>query len=137
MRLLICFLTVITLASCKSEKQGVKISPKAELHFGNAGGMANARNEFIITADGKLYQQMNGGPRKLLTDIGEKKAISLMHDGLDLGLDKLDFKHPGNMTNFLIYNDGTKTNEVDWGDPQNTPSGDIKSFYEKLFELRP
>ena len=137
MRLLICFLTVITLASCKSEKQGVKISPKAELHFGNFGGMANARNEFIITADGKLYQSMNNGPRKLVTVIGEKKALNLMHDALDMGLDKLDFKHPASMTNFLIYNDGSKSNEVDWGDPQNTPSGDIKSFYEKLFELRP
>ena len=133
--LYICLICLMP--SCKSEKDSIVIPPKAELHFGKAGGIANARSEFILSAEGKLYQQMNNGPKKFVSDLGAKKAIKIFQEALDLGIDKTDFKHPGNMTCFLIYNDGTKQNEINWGDPQFAPGADIKSFYDKLFELRP
>ena len=136
MRLAIFFFLSLAVLSCKSERQ-IIISPKAELHFGNAGGIANAKNEFILTVDGKLYQRMNEGPKKLINDLGAKKGVSVLKEAVELGLDSLDFKHPGNMTHFIIVNNGKKTNEVSWGDPQNTPASDIKSFYDKLMELRP
>ena len=130
-------LLTILFFSCKSEKQAVTIPKNAELSFGSSGGFANARDEYVFGLDGKLYRRKNTTPKKILVEIGDKKANSLLHEALELGIDKLDSKHPGNMTYFIRYSDGNKTNEVNWGDPNNSPPGDIKDFYEKLNKLRP
>jgi hypothetical protein len=133
--LIVIVLYVIT--SCKTERPVNTIPANAELHFGSSGGFANAKEEFILGLDGNLWHRKNAETKKLVINVGEKKAKELIKQAMDLQLDILNSKHPGNMTYFLQYKEGQVVNEVSWGDKAYPPAKDIKELYDKLYGLRP
>ncbi len=131
--------TTTTTTTTTATTPAYAIDPNLILEIGNRGGFTGATNKYVIAPDGKVHNIRT----KALSDTIfiktlNKMVLSDLHKkAKKLKLDTYDFKHKGNMTFFVRYND-TKAgtiNEIRWGDPNFSVKKEVEQFYQSTLNL--
>ena len=106
------------------------------LIIGSGGGVVGTATVYKITPDGKVLK--GGGMDTYTYSAGSKvkKSIAkkLFRTSNKLGLESLQFNHPGNLYYFLTTTSQSGSNTVTWGDNAHATPDDIKAFYADVMK---
>lgn len=140
MKLVIISLTLIASALlfvfCKHQPRFTKDNlPSKQLRWGSGGGFAGKETTHILLENGQVFQQEMNGPISEAVKTKSKAAAALFKTAESLGLQKLEFNHPGNIYSFVGLQDGDSVARVVWGDASFPVSDQVKSLYDQLNDL--
>ncbi len=132
-KLFLCLMAICCLSACRTT---YKFSQDKVLVFGSGGGVTGMVTTYVLTADGKLYQQATQGTKTLLKEkIKAKEVNELFEEAKKLKDPKIQCNRPGNMYYFL-YIFTTDTNpDCMWGESGFTPAAEVLELYNELLEL--
>lgn len=121
---------------CKHPKYTAENLPEDRITFGNGGGFAGIETSYTLLENGQLFKFDSKAPN-LMEMAGPKKraANNLFETAESLGLLTLDFKYPGNIYQFIEFQDDGKKSRVAWGDSEHPVDPKIKELYNQLMEL--
>jgi hypothetical protein len=131
---ILCILPV--LFSCKPTQFTPKNHKGDQLLVGSSGGVTGMLKEFVLLDNGQLFVS-NGlkGEWKEVRKLKKSKTKEIFEKATALGLGTLKFKHPGNMTYYLLLKQPPRSNEIKWGESGVEPPDGISAFYEYLIAL--
>ena len=127
--------TAFLLFTCKNTKYAPGNFPDHQLRWGSGGGYAGKETMYTLLNNGQIFVLEKGGQ---LTETGKtkgKKAKELYAMIETLGLQKLDFKHPGNTYDFIEVLSGDSVQRISWGEKDKPVDPKIKDFFGQLQEL--
>ncbi len=129
-------LLALFLHSCKSTHYTPKTFKGAQLVAGSSGGVTGMMKEYTLLANGQLFLS-----KGIAGEWREKKVLkksttrSIFKKAESLALGELRFKHPGNMTYYLIFKQPPRSNEIKWGEAGTTPPEGVSEFYDYLLSV--
>lgn len=122
--------------ACKTTQYTPDNLPEKQLHWGNGGGFTGKESINLLCDNGQIFHRdMMSGLTTAAGKTSKKKAKSLFATSEKLGLNKLQFSHPGNMYNFIEWRNGGETNRITWGDKNAPVDKAVADFYMKLNAL--
>lgn len=127
--------TAFLFFTCKNAKYAPGNFPDHQLRWGSGGGYAGKETMYTLLNNGQIFVHEKGGQ---LTETGKtkgKKAKELYAMIETLGLQKLDFKHPGNTYDFIEVLSGDSVQRISWGEKDKPLDPKIKDFFGQLQEL--
>jgi len=136
-----CFITILLCATllgsqCKHPKYTAETLPEDRLLFGNGGGFAGIETTYTLLENGQLFKTDSKAPALLeVTGTKKKAANALFETAESLGLLKLEFSHPGNIYQFIEFQDDGQKKRIVWGDTEHPVDTKIKDFYGQLMQL--
>jgi len=124
------------LFACKSTHFTPKDYKGDQIIAGTSGGVTGMMKEYVILGNGQLYMS-NGlkGEWKEHNRLKRSEVKKLFSRAAGLGLANMKFRHPGNMTYYLIVKQPPRSNEIKWGESGITPPDGITEFYNYLISL--
>ena len=136
MRILYFAIAILALSSqCKHPKYTADNLPDEHLRFGNGGGFTGVETTDTLLENGQLFKSTTAAPQAVaLKNCPRKTAKKLFETAESLGLEKMDFAHPGNIYSFIEYTDDGKTSRVTWGDREHPVDEKIRALYEQLLQ---
>jgi hypothetical protein len=109
--------------------------PADYLTFGSGGGYSGEVTTYFVLPNGQVFQHSSLGSDTLAyTQISKRSAKSLMDDFTSLGLDTLNFYHPGNMYRFVEKYRQDEVVKLSMGDQQMLTPPVLKDYYQALSE---
>lgn len=140
MKIIIITLTLIASASlfifCKHQPKFTRDNlPAKQLRWGSGGGFAGKETIHILLENGQLFQQNMTDSIAETGKIKSRTAAALFKTAESLGLQKLEFNHPGNIYSFVGLHDGDAVAKVVWGDAKFPVSDPVKALYDRLNDL--
>ena len=92
--------------------------------------------EYILLDNGQLFlsKGIKGDWREVKT-LKKSTTKNIFKKAGTLELGELKFKHPGNMSYYLIYKQPPRSNEIKWGETGITPPDGIREFYDYLLSI--
>lgn len=132
-KIIVLFIAFLSLISCKTITYSPMNYKDQQLVVGSSGGVTGTIKEYALLDNGRLYVSKGiTGEWKYLRKVKGAKVRDIFNKAEELGLDTMKFKHPGNMSYYLIIRTSKKSNEVKWGEAgEPVPSG-IIAFYQEL-----
>jgi hypothetical protein len=109
--------------------------PAEYLTFGKGGGYSGELTTYFILPNGQVFHTSGLSADTLAhAPIGKRSAKSLLDRFSSLGLDTLEFNHPGNMYRFVGKHSQDKVLKLTMGDLQMPTPASLKDFYQELSE---
>lgn len=137
MKLLIILTSIATsglvLWCCKSPHYTADNLPEKQIRWGNGGGFAGKESQYILLENGQIFE--GGASPKALDGTRRGKAKKLFKTMETIGLQSLEFQHPGNTYKYITVIDAGKSQRIVWGDAQYPASEAVQDFYRQLSEL--
>ena len=129
--------TVALLGSqCKHTKYTPESLPEDRLLFGNGGGFAGIETTYTLLENGQLFNFDSKAPAPMEIGGAKKKAANRLFETAEsLGLLTLDFQHPGNIYQFIEFQNDGKKSRVVWGDKDHAIDPKITDLYQQLTEI--
>lgn len=136
--LLLVFVMITTLPGCKTSSSLVnKLSDYKgrRMEYGSQGGITGGGTTISIIENGQIFStttvpeveyyhgQANG-----------KDATALIDEAMALVDKHGDLSGSGNMTYYLVYNDGTTSRKITWA-AEVFPPEDVKAFAKKVTDF--
>lgn len=130
------FLLLPFLFQCNRTTYSSTTFPADYLAFGEGGGYSGAVTTFFLLPNGQIFQN-NGFNADTLafTQISKKSATQLVERFSSLGLDTLDFNHPGNLYQFVEKHTADNVTKLSMGDLQTAAPSSLKDYYQELSEI--
>ena len=98
---------------------------------GSGGGFTGQVIKYFLLGNGNVYQSNSLIKESSWIKRLSKKETKSVYKKLDaLQLDKMNFKHPGNVSYFIEKHGKDKVNSVTWGDNTNTVPAEVDSAYQ-------
>ena len=136
MRILSFFCILASLYSCKSVHYNPKNYKAIQLTIGSSGGVTGTIKEFTLLDNGYLFLSKGvTGEMKEQKIIRRSETHRIFQKAEDLGLGKLKFNHPGNMTYYIILKKPKVTSTIKWGESGISAPAGIKEFYDQLLSV--
>ena len=140
MKLILISLTLLATASllwfCKHQPKFTADNlPTQQLRWGSGGGVVGKEKTNILLKNGQVFKRDINGAIQEWDKAKTKTATALFETAASLGLQKMAFNHPGNLYNFLEYQDGDAVSRLVWGDPKTPLDPSLESLYNQLNEL--
>ncbi len=114
-------------------------TPKyAEVQFGQAGGVTNDYQSFVIKNGGDLLVRKGENAELVLVRKLEKSELKTVYKKIKAAdFPNLDINTPHNIYKFIeIKNEsGEAINKVIWGDPQGKLTIELKDLYDYLLSI--
>ena len=121
--------------ACKQPKYAPGNFPDNQLRWGNGGGVVGKETTYTLLDNGQIFIRDMGGP---LTEIGKtkgKNAKELFGMIETLGLQKIDFQHPGNVYDFIEVLSGDSVHRISWGEKDKPVDPKIRDMFNRLNAL--
>ena len=132
--LLLC--AALLSSQCKQTRYTADNLPEKRLSFGDGGGFTGLETTFILFENGQIFKMTSKAPDlNEVTGTQGKTAKKLFETAVSLGVPGLDFLHPGNLYQFVEYQDGDQKRRIVWGDSEHPVDPKIKSLYDDLKAL--
>ncbi len=130
------FCMLLSIFACKSAHFTPKNFKGDQLSIGSSGGVTGMMKEYVLLKNGKLFLS-NGitGDWKEVKILKKSTTREIFTKAEELGISTLKFKHPGNMTYYLILKQPERSNEIKWGESGIAPPEGIPAFYDYLISL--
>ncbi len=121
------------LVFCKHTKYTADNLPKEQIRFGKGGGFTGVEESFTLLENGQLFDG-----KKVALDSAKRRIAKTCFKAIGrLGLEKLDFKHPGNTYSFIEVPAGDGFNRIAWGAADMPIDSNIAKLHGKLMGLLP
>jgi hypothetical protein len=137
MKLILTTLCILPfLFACKSTHFSPKNYKGNQIVVGSSGGVTGMMKEYVLFENSQLFlsKGLNGEWREL-AKLKKPKTREIFKKSAELGLGTIKFKHPGNVTYYLILKQPPRSNEIKWGESGIEPPEGITSFYKYLISL--
>ncbi len=126
------------LASCAAGKDSKPGTSFTQLHFGNGGGFTGAVNRYVLHPDGRLMKAAGLSDEfKELARVNTKQTDKLFQEARQLGLDTIQFNHPGNLYYFIEVQKAQSTPRITWGSADHAVPTQVQEFYNRLIQTIP
>jgi len=139
MKTIIILLTLLATAflffACKHPKYAPGNFPDRQLRWGSGGGFAGKETMYTLLDNGQIFVREKGGQLTEIAKTKGKKAKALYEMIETLGLQNLDFKHPGNTYDFIEVLSGDSVHRISWGEKDKPVDPKVKDFFGQLQEL--
>jgi hypothetical protein len=139
MKIILALLTLAAVAflwlACRNTKYTLGNLPGFQLRWGNGGGFAGIETTFILLDNGQVFKQTGKDAPSEIKNAGAKKAKSLYKMIETLGLEKIDFLHPGNTYDFVEVFRDDRAKRIAWGAKDYPVDTKILDFYRQLDEI--
>lgn len=123
-------------SQCKHPKYTAENLPEDRITFGNGGGFAGIETTYTLLENGQLFKFDSKAPAPVEIACAKKKAANnLFETAESLGLLTLDFKYPGNIYQFIEFQDDGEKSRITWGDTEHPVDPKIKELYNRLTGL--
>jgi hypothetical protein len=107
--------------------------PADYLAFGEGGGFSGEVTTYFLLPNGQVFQTSGFSSDTLIyAQIKKRTAKSLLERFTSLGLDTLDFNHPGNKYRFVEKHGDGEVLKLSMGDHQMPTPVLLKDFYQEL-----
>ena len=121
------------LIACKAAHYTPKNYKGTQIVAGTSGGVTGMMKEYVLLDNGQLFLSKGlTGEWKALKTLKKSQTRELFEQADMLGLRTLKFRHPGNMTYYLVLKDPSRSNEIKWGESGIAPPEGINEFYNHL-----
>jgi len=127
--------SVLLFTACKHTKYLADKLPEKQIRWGNGGGFVGKESGHILLENGQIFSRDIMGQLTEAQKTKSKKAKAIFKSIQALGLAKMEFNHPGNMYNFLEFQEGDMVSRVVWGDKANPVGKPVVDLYSQLNEL--
>ena len=127
----------ILLMSCKSNKDSANTTEDNSLAliFGNSGGFAGKTVKYMLSPKGKVFIEGTNGQMSEEKSIDKNLAAQFFDNFTAMGFNELSLDDPGNMTYFIIVQDGDRKKKLAWGGMnQEVPAG-LEVYYKNFMKL--
>jgi hypothetical protein len=138
MKLIIIAISLLAVSAllvfCKQQKYTADNLPKEQIRFGKGGGFSGMEESYTLLENGQLFDR-----NKVALDSAKRRIAKTCFKAIGrLGLEKLDFKHPGNTYSFIEVPaaDGS-FNRIAWGAADAKLDSNIVKLHGKLMGLLP
>jgi hypothetical protein len=137
MKLILSVLSLLPLLfACKSTHYTPKNYTENQIVVGTSGGVTGMMKEYVLLDNGHLFLSKGlTGEWKELRILKKSTTKEIFAKAGELNLSTLKFKHPGNITYYLILKQPPRSNEIKWGEAGIVPPDDIIAFYDYLISL--
>ena len=127
------FLFSIILSACNSQNSLPSDNKKEQIIFGSGGGFTGKVMEYTLLKNGELFlnNTLKNENNKIKT-LSKSETKEIFNKIKLLNIEKIQFKHPGNMYYFVKLKSKESINEVIWGDNKFSEPNEIKEFYKLL-----
>jgi len=127
--------TCISLYCCTPSKEFPEHYKGEQIQFGQGGGFSGMITHYSLLDDGRLFQKVARDTNFTFTENWDKPFVKQMFKNFhELGLDKLNHYHPGNLYYFIEYHSPDKpTHRISWGQTGYTPDENVIAFYNLLY----
>lgn len=118
--------------ACKQSKYAPGNFPDRQLRWGSGGGIVGKETTYTLLDNGQIFVRDMGGT---LTETGKTKAktAKALYEMIGtLGLEKLDFQHPGNTYDFIEVLNGDSVRRISWGEKNIPVDPKIKDLFNQL-----
>ena len=121
------------LFSCKPTHLTPKNYKGTQIVIGSSGGVTGMMKEYILLDNGQLFLSKGLTCEwREVQHLKKSKTKEIFKKVAELGLGTLKFKHPGNLTRYLIVKQPPRFNEIKWGESGILPPQGIGEFYDYL-----
>ena len=121
---------------CKHTKYTPTSLPDKQLQWGNGGGFTGKETTYTLLENGQIFKRDGAGALLVeLEGTKKKNAKTLFSTAETLGLNKLDFMHPGNTYSFIEAPGAENGRRITWGDTRMPPDAKVQDFYGQLQAL--
>jgi hypothetical protein len=137
MKTLLPYLCLLLLGiSCKSAQHTPKTYNDAQIRVGSSGGVSGMIREYCLLDNGQLFISKGvEGEWKEMKKLKKGLTREIFNKADKIEIQSVKFKHPGNMTYYIIFRYPPRTNEIKWGESGVTPPEGIKPFYDYLMTI--
>jgi len=136
MKFILISLTVLATTflwlACKHPKYTSDKLPEKQIRWGNGGGFAGKESAHILCENGQIFSRDIMGKTTEAGKTKGKKAKEIFKTMESLGLAKMEFHHPGNIYNFIEFQDGDMVSRVVWGDKNFPVEKTVEDFFREL-----
>ena len=130
------FTVALLVIQCKHTKYTPESLPEDRLLFGNGGGFAGIETTYTLLENGQLFKFDSKAPAPMEISGKKKKAANRLFETAELlGLLTLNFQHPGNIYQFIEFQNDGKKSRVVWGDKDHAIDPKITDLYQQLTEI--
>ena len=137
MRLILAILCLSPLfIACKPAQYTPKNYRGDQLVIGTSGGVTGMMKEYVLLDNGQLFLSKGiSGEWKKIRSIKRSTTREVFAKSVELELAAIKFRHPGNLTYYIILKNPPHSNEIRWGESGTTPPDGVVKFYEYLVSL--
>ncbi|MFZ4521201.1 MAG: hypothetical protein ACOYNC_05820 [Bacteroidales bacterium] len=137
MRLILTILCLSSLfIACKPAQYTPKNYKGDQLVIGTSGGVTGMMKEYVLLDNGQLFLSKGiSGEWKKLKCLKRPITRDIFAKTVELELGTIKFKHPGNLTYYILLKNPPHTNEIRWGESGIAPPEGVVKFYEYLISL--
>lgn len=130
--LLTLFASAFLWIACKQTKYAPGNFPDKQLRWGNGGGVVGKETTYTLLDNGQIFVRDMGGPLTEKNKVKDKKAQAMYAMIETLGLQKIDFQHPGNVYDFIEVLSGDSVHRISWGEKDVPVDPKIKDLFNQL-----
>lgn len=128
--------TAVLFWFCKQQpKYTPDAFPEKQLRWGSGGGFVGKETKFTLLENGQVFKDEPNKKTVELENTKARKAKALFKTVAELDLLKLDFQHPGNIYDFIEYQEGETIKRITWGDAKFPVDPKIKEMFAELKAL--
>ncbi|HNW50181.1 MAG TPA: hypothetical protein PKH79_03805 [Prolixibacteraceae bacterium] len=117
--------------SCCTSKHCVYELTDTQLFFGSSGGFTNAKLEYVLNDDGKIFK-VEGDSIHFIRKISRSQLKKLNQMLDDCKFKEIQLNSPGNMSYFMELKSSNGANKVVWSEKTGNP---VEVIYKELFNL--
>lgn len=136
MKTILIALTVLATAflwlACKQSKYAPGNFPDRQLRWGSGGGIVGKETTYTLLDNGQIFVRDMGGTLTETAKTKGKTAKALYEMIGILGLEQLDFQHPGNTYDFIEVLNGDSVRRISWGEKNIPVDPKIKDLFNQL-----
>jgi hypothetical protein len=129
-------LSVIFINGCRSQNSLQEDCKNCQVIFGSGGGFTGKVNEYTLNNNGDIFlnNTLKNQNSKVKT-LAPSQTKDIFNKLKSLDLNKIQFRHPGNLYYFLKFKSNNAIYEVTWGDNKNPAPAEILDFYKFLMAI--
>lgn len=132
--LMLCILSIVVFQACKTPTYTLDALPDEQLRFGSGGGFAGTSTEHLLLANGQYFQKpQQSRQMSYVGTIDKSTAKSYLKRAEALGLDTMNFNHPGNMY-YYLQTGADEATRVTWGDINFETNAEVVALYKELIK---
>jgi len=136
MKFILISLTILATSflwfACKQTKYSAEKLPEKQIRWGNGGGFVGKESSHILCDNGQIFNRDIAGNITEAKKTKAKNAKALFKTIEGLGLAKMEFNHPGNLYNFIEFQEGDMVSRAVWGDKNYPADKSLESLFREL-----
>ena len=129
-------LSLLLFSDCKTVQYTPSDYPREQISFGTGGGFSGIVTEYFLLGNGDFFKMSSRNDTyQKGTRIDANRCEQIFANYRFLGIEDIEFNHPGNLYYFITHKSGEHEHQIVWGDSAHEVDENAKLFYKNLTNL--